>query len=720
MIKVQKGLKRLVRSIIRIFLVKFLLILIALSIAIRYEVRMNNLAPWVAGELSSALHRQIMIEGASLSLWSGVVLKHVKISEHPTFKEGLFAQMETLTLKPQFFELLLGRVVVDDLGIYGAAINFSRNAQGAWNLAHIAHTEKDRPKVLKIGGVKTEEIDIPFNVSDLEIRASRFVVKDDLYKIPSMTIRDVSAQISDFSLGAPFLIDWGMIADIDAYSVALGTFPAWVDLLAQNPARMSIVGRFNFGHGDMSRAGAKFSEFEIKTTSWTIAAAGQLQTNAASKSNIEIHGQFRNFSGELSGKPIAMSGEAMSQFVVENGKTEREFSCQLKADNLNFSWGTLLQKNPGVPFDLSLKGVHVSTQPNHHNVQANLKLLVSRAPPSIVRGITFNLRRKPKEEKPTEDGEEFPQWQEPGQPTWQIAASSATLYPGALRGVFAPIRSWAPTSGAVNIDSIDAEGARGNWSVDLSNIKAKGASLDQPGDRVKNLEVGLEFLNLKGREGKWQAAARGAASVVGADTAFLDCDNLVAQLDLTGVGNTPEAKINGEIHLHLARGGIQNVPRLVAVAPFMKFLIQPLNIMEDLHRWRIVRLDGQDFTSIPMESMQGDYYFEYGRMNLEAVTIRGPLANVQVRGKVDFPANQINLMIVTSLPKEKIRWKVPDALLDDRGNPYLHIKVKGPLNSPEVYPVLGKKKDMLKELDENFRILRDKTKRVLNKIFSKI
>jgi len=104
-------------------------------------------------------------------------------------------------------------------------------------------------------------------------------------------------------------------------------------------------------------------------------------------------------------------------------------------------------------------------------------------------------------------------------------------------------------------------------------------------------------------------------------------------------------------------------------------------------------------------------------MNLEKITVKGPLANVQVSGKVDFPNDQINLLVVVNVPKKKLRWAVPDAFTDDKGLPYMHIKVKGSLKKPEVYPVLGKKKDMLKELNEQLDLLREKTKNILSKIF---
>ena len=92
-------LRRIIRKLARSFFLTFLIVLI-LAFALgpfllRRMIGGQTMVAWIAAEVADQLHRQIVVEHAHVTMSGAVDLGHVKISEYPTFRQGVFAHAHT-------------------------------------------------------------------------------------------------------------------------------------------------------------------------------------------------------------------------------------------------------------------------------------------------------------------------------------------------------------------------------------------------------------------------------------------------------------------------------------------------------------------------------------------------------------------------------------------------------------------------------------------------
>ncbi|MBI2070764.1 MAG: AsmA family protein [Elusimicrobia bacterium] len=745
----KRGLKHVVRSSFWAFLLSGVVILTVFPIVVTRVIGVDAIVSWALAEISEALHRQIFVGQAHLSLLGKIDFQDVKISEHPTFKEGTFLEGERLVLEPKFVHLLLGRIVIDELKLEGAKVRFVRNTKGRWNIQHIARRPQG-PKVLNLepssngaGGY--------LDIDDIELSRTNFILKDELGKIPTVTLNNVVLRAKGFSPNASFSTFLSLEAQVERPStgaVAAVGQNQWVELLSRSTMAVHLNGWVNAGGWNLDQANASLKEFKIEAATWKISAEGTLESAFRPRAGLKISAGFDKFEMGHGSAPLTMDGQG--QVLLNLGMDKHMFSVDVTATELGVFWGDRFQKKARVPFEMSVDGrwtlpaplpkppgssgpVVASTATLAYHLNGKVEFEFAEAAKGGIKNLAFIFRRqvllKPDiEDQKEDDDEAFPEWPSAQAPwpvpvsselsDWELTVSSLTCYPQGLPSLFPFMdKNFRITRGLIKADELRLWGKGGSWNLSGQNLRLQGARLNNPKDKISSVELGVERLAFRSPRPFWELDVAGALTLARADTTFLACRELVGRADLRGISNQRDPPIDGEIHVHLSSGVLRGVPDLVQRAPFMKFLVYPLRITEDLNDWGILKLDGQDFKSIPMESMQSDYYFERGRMNLEKITVRGPLSNVQVSGMVNFPQDQINLLVAISMPREKIRWPLADAFMDEHGNPYLHIKIKGPLKKPPVYPVLSHKKDMLSEISEQLTALRQTTRQLLDKIF---
>ncbi|MBI4668610.1 MAG: AsmA family protein [Elusimicrobia bacterium] len=762
-LSIEKKIRKIVRSVIFNFAV-VVIVLITLSPAIfRFLIGIDTLVGWTLAELSEALGRQITVAEASIGFWGGVDLKQVMISEYPSFRDGVFIKADRLRFKADLFRLALGSLEVDKLKIAGASVNLKRDSQGRWNLEHFFKSAVDQPKVLDIGDEAEPQIKLgSIAIDDFEMSDSRVVFDDETGKIPAFRFNDIALAVQGFSPRKTFSLSLSLLAQLDRGSTALSTQTASYGagsqalLAAQCPLKAVFKSRVNLAGGDLGQAKFELKELKLESSAWDLSVQGGLESLDQPKADLNIKAEFDGFAlnlGAINSSALASGSSAtlkahgtlIANFQLKTEDADRRFKWYLDADALAVQFNDRFHKDGKTPLSILLQGRRQAGRqskktgeddddaggqgPGIFDLEGSADFLFGQGIKDSIGHWAVKVKNSRHEEGleapaavDDEAQEKLPAWPETdldgfsGETRWEISLSSLSLSPAAIVSMVPAIsRDYHFIGGKLTCAGLRFSGGSDFWNLDVQKAKLRQARLDSSQNKVGRLEAGLEHLNFMNRRGRWKLEFAGAFEASRADTVFLAARDLIAQADMKGIANEKDPNLAGEIHVHLNNGAIKDVPAVVAKMRFMKFLIHPLRIMEDLTAWKVLKLEGRDFQSLPMDSMQGDYYFQDGKMSLDKVTVSGPMGNCQVSGGVDFPHDQINLMVAVNMPREKIRWPMAESFEDEKGNTYLHIKVKGPLKQPSVNIVMGPKKDMLKELEEQFAALKQKTKGFLRK-----
>ncbi|MBI4370099.1 MAG: AsmA family protein [Elusimicrobia bacterium] len=685
----------------------------------------QTVASMLTAELEEATNRQFKISNVHFNWWQGLVLENVEISEEPTFREGPWASVRQVGLRPSFWKFIQGRIIVRRAVFYGLSVNLKRDEKGKWNVERLTSASRLTPAAPPAAATSparpAEKIKI--SIDSVEIHDADIKLSDALGRIPSLTLREFDAQVGEIISDRPFEVKFVGWFDV-RWNIPVKN---WIRLLTQDPMRLEARLRGQIVHVGPEGPWIEIEKLFAETASWN--AVFKSRMNPLTPSGfIEVKPDIKAYDVLLSSKPFHLAGQGMFRLEMSRRADGWVFDGGLEGKAIESSWGERWHKAAGVPLEIQSQlswkefegefstGVpwqdsgltYLDDRSRRHLLQGNLKVQLSTAPAnSVVRWVVGwshpgNTLRD--------------QGQERGggrEPKWEVVLSSVAIYPQGLSLIIPGLSQFSMSDGGLRAEELSAWGGRGFWTLLANGIAAQGSGIRFNGDSIASMKIGFGRV-LYSRKGKgWTAGFDGAAEFNSVNAKLIYCQELGAQGHLDGLANEKDPKINGLVSVYLTSGALTDVPRLVQVAPFMKFLIKPLQIIEDLNTWGVLKIKNQDFTALPMESMQSNYRFDNGKMSLDPVSLRGPVANAQASGGIDFPEDKINLVVAVQIPQEKSRLKLADAFSDAQGNLVLHIKVKGPLKRPDVYPVLGPKKDMLKELDGEIRALKETASKVL-------
>lgn len=77
-------------------------------------------------QMQKQLHREVVLDKFHVSLWRGIILQGLKISDYPNFKQGTFISCKAFVLKYDFWELLHKRFLLEALVLDSPEINVRR------------------------------------------------------------------------------------------------------------------------------------------------------------------------------------------------------------------------------------------------------------------------------------------------------------------------------------------------------------------------------------------------------------------------------------------------------------------------------------------------------------------------------------------------------------------------------------------------------------------
>lgn len=698
-LKLKKATKKLLRSLLLVFIILALFVIFGLPAIIQRVIGPEAIVAWVSGELRQRLNRQFIIADAGFDFIRGLDLRGVRVSEKPDFKAGIFLEAERLFFKPKIYKLLLGQVDIEEVVLRDIKAHLAREQEGLWNVSEFF--KKDRPQALELEPRPKRLLAIALHINQIKVDEGRFILNDALKKIPAIELRGIDLDVRRFSLDEPFKARISFKAQLD---FAEESSPFLARLFNDRSLELSFDGRVNLGDGDPASMSAVFDKFEVAASSlpagqagWQIRALGELHHFVWPSMKLEagVVAQFDDYRLDLSSESLSLDGlmGCDLKLIPQADGLSQDFDLHLDAKNLGAKFGKYFDKKQDINLTADTAG---HWQENHFS--GDLALQISTAP---VGGVGL--------------------WELEGgkEGAWRLKISSGTFYPHGFLSLVPLFEPYNLSAGTLRVEEFGFSRHQNAWELNVKQAALRKGFLKKPNASIKFLEAALEELRLASRDSKRDISFKGALQAKLADTPYLQAQEFLADVDLRGLGDGNN-RANGVIRVHLNSGGLRQIPELVTIVPFFKFLIKPLMIMEDLNTWRILKLDkNTDFSSIPMEAFESQYTFTDGKMDITHLAMKGPLSSIQTKGSVDFPHDQTNILVTIAVPRSKVRWKFADTLIDETGTLHLSLKVKGPVKNPAVYTVLtGKNKESTTDFDsQHWGELKKKTKDFFKRIF---
>ncbi len=114
--------------------------------------------------------REVRVESVSFSLWSGIRVEEVEISAYPDGERGTFMKARFISLSPDLWALLGGRLVVSSARVGGVEIQVSRERDGGWNLV----------RGFGAGGSTDAPRELPFAIRQLTFTDGEIRFRDEV------------------------------------------------------------------------------------------------------------------------------------------------------------------------------------------------------------------------------------------------------------------------------------------------------------------------------------------------------------------------------------------------------------------------------------------------------------------------------------------------------------------------------------------------------------
>ncbi|MEK7287901.1 MAG: AsmA family protein, partial [Elusimicrobiota bacterium] len=361
--KIRRALRRLIRVFFLSLFVALMIASAAVPLAFKYFIGVDTVVAWVCGELAEKFHRQIIVGEAKVSLWSGIDLSQVKISEYPSFREGVFAEVGRFNINPNLFELLAGKVRADELKIYGAKISLKRGRTGRWNVGSLtAHHQE--PRVFSIG-MAAESLPVDFDLDNIEITNSDFVIEDDSGSLPSAHLWNINFAARNLSLKNSFAVSGSLTAqltgpsDQDQGPASMDKFPAkiasrrndvWMKWIGSGVLNASFKSRINPMGGQLNRLKFDTADFEVKTSSWSLTAGARAAIFGSGTHRAKVKMNFSDYRFTLASAPVQADGMMELDLSFDFKASTKSIGVNVDADNLRFIWGNYARKPEMFPF----------------------------------------------------------------------------------------------------------------------------------------------------------------------------------------------------------------------------------------------------------------------------------------------------------------------------------------------------------------------------------
>ncbi|HDL53545.1 MAG TPA: AsmA family protein, partial [Proteobacteria bacterium] len=152
------------------------LLLIALTAALPWFLKLDAVRTLTEEKATAALGRQVSIGGTGFSLWTGpkVRLENLTIAESGGFGDEPFARLGSFDLSVRFWPIFGGRIEIDHIIVNNPEVRVLRNSSGMWNYdditARFAKTGEEKKAVQPSPAEKgASTIPISFLARDIRI-----------------------------------------------------------------------------------------------------------------------------------------------------------------------------------------------------------------------------------------------------------------------------------------------------------------------------------------------------------------------------------------------------------------------------------------------------------------------------------------------------------------------------------------------------------------------
>ncbi len=177
-------------------------LIVVLAILAKVLVTPERIKQTVLPKAEEALHRQVSLGDVDISLFSGITLTDLVVKE----KQGpaAFIAANKVVLRYQFWPLLLGKVVIDEIRLEGPKIRVERFNNGLFNFSDLATSGE---KSSKPSPVATSSHPVDLLVSDVSVSHGQILFLDHSISQRApfrYTLSDLTAQATDISLDRSF------------------------------------------------------------------------------------------------------------------------------------------------------------------------------------------------------------------------------------------------------------------------------------------------------------------------------------------------------------------------------------------------------------------------------------------------------------------------------------------------------------------------------------
>jgi hypothetical protein len=606
-------------------LVVLIVLIAAAAVTLKIMFPKEKIKAMVLQKAEAALHRQVRIGDVSLSLFSGLKLSEVEVSERPDFQRGTFLTAEALYVQPQILPLFSRKLYVDVIELHKPAISVVREKDGVtFNFSDLTGTSSAPVPAVTTSTLPSQSAPTTASPSPFAFLVSKAVIEKGQIAFVDHSTAAISATLSNVDLSVRNITLAGPV------NLTLGLDAAFKGLQARLDTKSSV---------SWLRGVASVETLEVVTGQTRLQVAGQI-TGLKETPAFDLKWTLTDFDPlvlkPLNALPpeVKLSGRAKGNGTVKGTSERGELAALIDARDMEVFYGTAaFHKKPAVPLQLAAKGTYqMPLTVLLSEVQLTLAKLVLKGPATYSsRGYEAKLQSN---EFPLED--------------------IVSLVP-AMRD----ISFSGPAVLAAKIKSTAAD-PDVQGTLQLKNAAASTGDI-----RVAGIQSKIDF-TAKDVAGTLTASQVKSANFVG--------DNLNVKWNLLNAADL--AKLSGNAQLRLGPGNFNNFQQLMGQSKIARILLLPMRIINDASKLaskfgaKIPALEQVNYKTV-----EGLYDFRGGVMDIKKFELAATNLNAGIKGTVGLTGAQAIRAIATV--------QLAKGFVADVGEMSFRIEVGGTVEKPE-------------------------------------
>ncbi len=246
---------------------------------------------FIVSQASKSLGREISLSDVSYSLWKGVTLHKLAVSEVPSFSAGRFLDVDSFHVRVRWLPLLQKRLEIDSVSAEGLKILVKRRPDGTYNFSQLAPAPDT-------GAGTVGSASAPV------LSARRVAIIDgsveyrDLETKETLVVSAINATVSGFAPRGAFDVD----ASLSAKGAAGGR---------PIDGRAAYSGKVDLGGNEPGKFFAEFKKLLVEQQGLTLRASGRLSGLSTTKAEVAFSlagARGKVIDGSFSGTAVASAG----------------------------------------------------------------------------------------------------------------------------------------------------------------------------------------------------------------------------------------------------------------------------------------------------------------------------------------------------------------------------------------------------------------------------